>query len=229
MTTRQPPRQRPQAPHRKPWWLWAGIVGIIAIALGIAVWSTSGTDTTVSQGTTGTDNSSSSATETQPVTVVGTALPAPPESGADPAIGLTPPTLHGFTFDGSPIDITPGGGRAKMVVFLAHWCPHCNNEMPVILRWAATGGAPANLDIVSVSTAVNIQRDNYPPSKWIVKKEWTFPVLADSSNSDAAAAYGVTGFPTFTIVGPDGLVKVRTSGELAETELDGLVANALAG
>ncbi len=120
--------------------------------------------------------------ETRPVTVDGTPLPAPPESGADTAIGLTPPTLHGSTFTGAPIDIVPGGGRAKMVVFLAHWCPHCNNEIPVIQRWAATGGQPDNLDIVGVSTSADVQRENYPPSKWIVDKKWTWPVLADSSN-----------------------------------------------
>jgi thiol-disulfide isomerase/thioredoxin len=217
MTTHQPPRKRPPATHKKPWWLWAGIAGIVALALVIAVWGASGSDNKAVVG------------ETRPVTVVGTPLPGAPQSGADTAIGLTPPTLHGSSFDGSPIDITPGGGRAKMVVFLAHWCPHCNNEIPVILRWAATGGVPDNLDIVAVSTSANAQRDHYPPSKWIVAMKWTWPVLADSATADAAQAYGVTSFPTFTIVGSDGVVKLRSSGELAETELDGLVAKALTG
>ena len=219
---RQPTPPPPPPPRKKTLWLFGGIGALIVIALGIAVWSASGNDT-VTQGSGGT------AAEVQPVTVVGTPLPPPPESGVDTAIGLQAPTLKGFTFDGSPIDITPGGGRAKMVVFLAHWCPHCNREIPVILRWAATGGVPANLDIVGVSTAVSAQRDNYPPSKWIVDKQWTYPVMADSANNDAAAAYGVAAVPTFSIIGPDGTVKLRSSGELAETQLDGLVASALAG
>jgi cytochrome c biogenesis protein CcmG/thiol:disulfide interchange protein DsbE len=208
-------------------WLWVAIAAVIALALGIALWSTSGSDTTVEQGTTATDNASSSAAETQPVTVVGTALPVAPEGGADSAIGLTAPTLQGFHFDGSPIDITPGG-RAMMVVFLAHWCPHCNNEIPVLQSWAAAGGLPANLDIIGVSTAASAQRDNYPPSKWIVDKQWAWPVMADSNNSDAANAYGVAGFPTFVIVGADGKVKVRSSGELPIADLEALVKQALA-
>jgi cytochrome c biogenesis protein CcmG, thiol:disulfide interchange protein DsbE len=213
--------------RKTPVWLWAAIGGVIAIALGIAVWSTSGSDATVKQGTTATDNASSSAAETQPVTVVGTALPVAPESGPDlAAIGLTAPTLQGFHFDGSPIDITPGG-HSKMVVFLAHWCPHCNREIPVLQSWAAAGGVPADLDIIGVSTAVSAQRDNYPPSKWIVDKKWIWPVMADSTNSDAANAYGVAGFPTFVIVGPDGKVKVRSSGELAIADLDALVKQSL--
>ena len=219
---------RPSPAHKKPIWLWAGIVGIVALALGIAVWSTSGSDTTVSQGTTATDNSSSSAAETQPVTVEGAALPAPPEAGEDLAIGMKVPTLRGFRFDGSPIDIVPDG-RAKMVVFLAHWCPHCNNEIPVLQGWAAAGGVPAELDIVGVSTAVNSQRENFPPSQWLIDSEWSWPMLADSVNSDAAVAYGIGGFPSFVIVGADGTVKVRSSGELPVADLDALVKAALAG
>jgi cytochrome c biogenesis protein CcmG, thiol:disulfide interchange protein DsbE len=216
----------PSTSSKKAPWLWAAIAGVVAIALGIAVWSTSGSDATVKQGTTATDNASSSAAETQPVTVDGAALPVAPETGPDSAIGLTAPTLHGFHFDGSPIDIAPGG-RSKMVVFLAHWCPHCNNEIPVLQSWAAAGGVPADLDIIGVSTAVSAQRDNYPPSKWIVDKQWIWPVLADSTNSDAANAYGVAGFPTFVIVGADGKVKVRSSGELPVADLDALVKQAL--
>ncbi len=218
---------QPSPSRKKPLWLGAGIVGILAIALGIAL-LTGGDDAKVSEGTTATDNASSSAAETQPVTVTGAALPVPPAAGADSAIGMTAPTLSGFTFDGSPIDITPSG-RAKMVVFLAHWCPHCNREIPVLQSWAAAGGVPADLDIVGVSSAVTAQSDNYPPSKWLAGAEWVWPVLADSAESDAAAAYGVGGFPTFVIVGADGKVKIRSSGELPEADLDALVKQAVAG
>ena len=222
----QPPRVPPPA-RQKPLWLWLGMVGIIAVALGIAVWSTTGSDATVSQGTTATDASASSTAETQPVTVTGTALPTLTESGADAAVGMTVPALSGFQFDGAPIDVTPTG-KAKMVVFLAHWCPHCNREIPVLQAWAESDGVPPGLDIIGVSTAVNAQRDNFPPSKWIVAKEWTWPVMADSVNSDAAQAYGVGGFPTFVIVGADGKVKVRSSGELPVADLDALVKQAVA-
>ena len=219
--------QAPSATSKKPPWLWLSLVVIVAVALGIAVWSTSDDDAAVSQGTTAAGGANSSAAETQPVSVVGATLPGPPETGADPAIGMTAPTLNGFHFDGSPIGIAPDG-RAKMVVFLAHWCPHCNREIPVLQSWAGGGGVPADLDIIGVSTAVNAQRDNYPPSEWIADRAWTWPVLADSADSDAAHAYGVGGFPTFVIVGADGKVKVRSSGELPVADLDTLVKLALA-
>jgi thiol-disulfide isomerase/thioredoxin len=214
--------KRPASPPKKPWWLWAAIGAIIVIALGIAAWATTGNDKKVSVGTPG------NAGETQPVTVVGTALTPPPQSGADTELGATPPILKGFTFAGAPIEITPGGGRAKMVVFLAHWCPHCNREIPVIEAWAQSG-LPANLDIIGVSTGVAADRDNYPPSQWIVKMNWKWPVMADSAKGDAALAYGVAGYPTFLIIGADGKVKVRNSGELPVADLDAMVKKALAG
>jgi hypothetical protein len=97
----------------------------------------------------------------------------------------------------------------------------------VLQAWAAAGGVPADLDIIGVSTSVTNQRDNYPPSKWLASMAWTWPALADSANSDAARAYGVSGFPTFVIVGADGKVKVRSSGELPVADLDALVKQAL--
>ena len=53
--------------------------------------------------------------------------------------------------------------------------------------------------------------------------------MADSAAADAERAYGVAGFPTFVIVGADGKVKARSSGELPLADLDALVKQALAG
>jgi thiol-disulfide isomerase/thioredoxin len=159
--------------------------------------------------------------------VVGDLLAPQEKSGADSSVnGKTPPTLNGFTFAGSPIDVTPGG-TAKMVVFLAHWCPHCNREIPVIEQWAAAGRVPQGLDIIGISTAVTNQRDNYPPSEWLQRMNWTSPVMADSANGDAARAWGVGGFPTIVIVGTDGTVKMRFSGEMTLEEMDTFVRQAL--
>jgi predicted DsbA family dithiol-disulfide isomerase len=52
--------------------------------------------------------------------------------------------------------------------------------------------------------------------------------MADSEAKDAARAYGVSGFPFFTIVGADGKVKVRASGEIEIDQLTQIVNAALA-
>jgi thiol-disulfide isomerase/thioredoxin len=167
------------------------------------------------------------AAENQPVEVVGSALVPLENEAADPAVGQPAPTLRGATFDGSPLEIAPGGGTDQLIVFLAHWCPHCNAELPIIEEWRAAGMIPDGLDVVAVSTAVSSDRPNYPPSKWLDDKGWTWPALADSADMTAAAAYGVTGYPFMVIVGPDGDVKGRTSGQKELAALDAWVTSTL--
>lgn len=204
--------------------LVAGLV--VAIAAVLAFGITGGTNSDDATDDTTIDSSNGSSTsETQPVTVVGDPLPPFDRPENDTSIGSTPPTLEGFAFDGSPMSITPGAtGRATMMVFLAHWCPHCNAEIPVLIEWNESGGVPDTLDVIGVSTAVFEDRDNYPPSKWIDDKGFPWPVMADSDNSDAAVAYGVTGFPTFTLIDANGKVLYRADGEKTLEELEFIIA-----
>lgn len=207
--------------------LVALVVGlVVAIAAVLAFGITGGSNSDDATDDTTIDSSNGSSTsETQPVTVVGDPLPPFDTPENDTSIGSTPPTLEGFAFDGSPMSITPGStGRATMVVFLAHWCPHCNAEIPVLIEWNESGGVPDNLDVIGVSTAVFEDRDNYPPSKWIDDKGFPWPVMADSDNSDAAVAYGVTGFPTFTLIDTNGKVLYRADGEKTLEELEFIIA-----
>ena len=206
-----------------------GVTLAIAIALVIAFVAGGSQDSTSSNSTKAPINDEpGSAGENQPVDVVGEALEALPETGTDPAIGVMAPALNGHAFDGSNLSVTPGDGKPYMVVFLAHWCPHCNREVPRLIEWQASGAIPADLQIVGVSTAAASDRPNYPPSQWVIDKGWPWSVMADSEAMDAAQAYGVSGFPFFTIVGADGKVKVRASGEIEIDQLTQIVNAALA-
>ena len=53
------------------------------------------------------------------------------------------------------------------------------------------------------------------------------PTLADSADNEAAQAYGVSGFPFIVVVGEDGTVKGRFSGEMGLDDLDQAVREAL--
>ena len=148
-----------------------------------------------------------------PVTVEGAALPALPSGGTDPAIGRMFPGMSGVSvLDGSALAI-PADGRPKLVVYLAHWCPHCQKEVPLLQRWIDDGGVPEGLDLYAVSTGVRADRDNFPPAGWLAEEGWTVPTLADSQDMDAARAAGLTGYPFFVGVDGDGRVVERTSGE----------------
>lgn len=204
-------------------------VGVaIVAALLIAVLSGGDSNGDSSGSAANQGDASSSTGENQAVEVVGAVLEPLPESGADPVAGLEAPTINGSSFDSTPITVNPGDGQNYMLVFLAHWCPHCNREVPRLIEWQASGGIPADLQIIGISTAVASDRPNYPPSQWVVDKGWPWPVMADSKNMDAAEAYGVSGFPFFVFVGADGTVKIRKSGEIEIEQLNQLVAEALA-
>jgi len=206
-----------------------GVIAAIVIAFVIAIIA-GGSNDSASSDTTKVPNSDGtvSAGENQPVEVVGDVLEPLPESGDDSTIGLMAPTLNGYAFDGSNLSVTPGNGKPYMLVFLAHWCPHCNREIPRLIEWQASGAVPADLQIIGVSTGVANDRPNYPPSQWVVEKGWPWPVMADSEGVDAARAYGVSGYPFFVLVGADGEVKVRGSGELEIDQLNQIVNTALA-
>jgi cytochrome c biogenesis protein CcmG/thiol:disulfide interchange protein DsbE len=177
-------------------------------------------------------NSSSSvdpaAEQTRTVTVTGTPLPPLPAKGADPAIGMTPPTLAGANFTGTPVTIAPGTGGPMLVVFVAHWCPHCQREVPRLVSWIGQGAPPADLQLFAVSTAVDKSAGNYPPSSWLAKVSWTKPVLVDDDKGSAAQAWGLTSFPYFVLVGADGKVKLRVTGEVDTDDLTTMINQALA-
>lgn len=172
---------------------------------------------------------SGSAAENQPVTVAGEALPSHPSSGTDNGIGLTPPALSGSSFDGSPITVDPCATTgATMVVFVAHWCPHCNVEVPRLVEWYESGAVPDGLQVVAVSTGVESNADNYPPSQWITDNNWPWPVLADDAEQTAAQAWGLDAYPYFVIINSDGVVTARDTGEKSIEDITALVDAALA-
>jgi thiol-disulfide isomerase/thioredoxin len=170
----------------------------------------------------------------RPVEVVGEPLPTLDSPASDPALGTPAPVLHGFAFDGSPITIGEAGCGPVLVVFLAHWCPHCNAEIPRLLEWQQSGAMPAGLQVVAIATAVSEGAPNFPPRQWLETKGWNWPVMIDQSQGAqsagvAATAYGASGWPYLVLVGDDGLVKARYAGEIEVSDLQALVEAGLAG
>ena len=159
----------------------------------------------------------------RPVTIEGDPLaPYPGPDETDPAVGQLAPVVSGVDYEGNPITIDAAANGPTMVVLLAHWCPHCNDEIPRLNEWRDSGDVPEDLDVVGVSTAVRPGEANYPPDQWLVDKDWQWPALADSDLSqDVAAnnptsafrAFGGQSFPTLVIIGSDGRVLRRFSGE----------------
>jgi thiol-disulfide isomerase/thioredoxin len=151
------------------------------------------------------------------VEVTGGALPRLPDGTADPAIGTPAPVMTGADYDGNPVAIDAAAHGPTMVIVMAHWCPHCNAEVPKINQLRDEGRIPEGVEIVAVSSALNPDAPNFPPDQWLLDVDWTFPVIADGVNADGSfvgyETFGVSGVPFVVLIDGDGNVVQRWAGE----------------
>ena len=163
------------------------------------------------------------------ITVEGAPLDPYDESVEDLSVGTAAPVVGGESFDGTAMTIGGPTENATMIVFLAHWCPHCNDEIPELIALEEAGELPEGLDVIGVSTAVDPSADNYPPSDWIDENGWPWPTMADDADLTAIAAMGGTSFPFTVVLDEDGNVLARKAGTSSAEETTAFLEDALAG
>lgn len=216
-------RPRPSAPPAKrlpivPLAIGA-VVLVLAVGLAIAL-ATGGDDTSTTNG---------DLAAFAPVTVQGTNLPGFTETAGDPAVGEEAPLLVGETPDGTAIEV--GGtsaGEPTLIAFLAHWCPHCQAELPLLVDLEEQG-AFDGVRTVAVLTGTDEAAPNFPPAAWLQDEGWAGDVLVDDEGTSAGIAYGLAGYPFMVMLDADGRVVARTSGELPAEDVVSLVEAASAG
>ena len=131
----------------------------------------------------------------------------------DPAAGTVAPDIVGTDFLGEEVRIE-ADGRPKVVYFLAHWCPHCQAEVPVVQDLIDGGQVPEGLDLYAVSTAVDSSEGNYPPQSWLERANFSLPVVRDDAASSVFQAWGGSGFPYVVYLDGENRVLARSSGSL---------------
>lgn len=183
-----------------------GLIAVIVITMG------SGGDETLEVGA--------------PV-ITGDPLPEFDTIANDTAVGMTIPEITGADFAGTPVSITLNG-KPKMLLFFAHWCSVCQQEVPMIADWLPGATLPEGLEMITVSTGVNPNQNNYPPSAWMEREGWTVPVILDDAGYSVADAFGLSAYPYFVFVDADGKVVVRLTGGLAIATIESIL-NELAG
>lgn len=153
------------------------------------------------------------------VDVTGDNLPRFTEnSKKDLAVGKPLPTLVGTTMQDEKGTITAEDG-AQIIAVMAHWCPHCQKEIPKIRDWAEEN-LPDGVSIRGVSTAASESQPNFPPAEWLASEEWTYPTLLDDEADSAAEALGTQGYPFILFVNADGTIAKRFSGEMPIEDIE---------
>lgn len=220
------------------------LVAVILIAVAVIAFSGGGDDgEEASTGTGGEAIDDGGTPATLPagqqafgeVTVEGAELPEYVKGADDPAVGERAPTLVGETPTGEPITIDPADGP-MVIAFLAHWCPHCQAEVPRIVELASEspgGDTIEGVPFAAVLTASDPVLENFPPGQWLTDEGWPGPAMLDSeaesgSIPTALGAYGVAGYPFLVAIDSDGNVAARSSGELGDDGLEDFFAQAAA-
>ena len=157
---------KPASAAKRSFPVWPVLIGAIVVAGILAVVLTSGGDDDNDTVVAGPGEAGESAA----VTVTGEPLPIFEETRDDPAVGEAAPILAGSNFAGDPVTIPSADGNAKAIFFVAHWCPHCRDEIPRLSEWLKTHDLPAGVEIDIVSTRVNESPVNYPPSAWLAAR-----------------------------------------------------------
>lgn len=196
------------------WWIIGGVVGLgLIVWLAMSIAGEAPVDESMGYGD---------------PTVEGDPLPVYAAGQQDVSVGLTAPTVEGADWNDNPVSIEPDG-TAKIVVFLAHWCPHCQAEVPVVQDWVEAGNLPDDVELITVVTSTDRLRPNWPPQDWLEEEGWTAPVIMDDQIGTVAGNYGMSGTPFYVVLDGDNTNLGRVSGEIGAQGLDALLALAQSG
>lgn len=143
------------------------------------------------------------------LTVSGTATanaPAPPLAGPD-------------VVTNEPLSLASVKGKPTLLVFWAHWCPHCQKMMPVFQQFADDHSDAFN--VLTVATAIGAQPSQpqfSSPKRLMTTQDITLPTMRDGDGA-AATAYDVTGFPAMYLVDANGVLVGSAQGEMSPQQL----------
>ena len=162
------------------------------------------------------------------VAVTGQALPLLGTTPQDTAVGLSIPEIVGNDFAGAAVAITDDG-MAKLIMIVAHWCPYCQDEIPVVRDWYAANELPENVSLYAATIWSDPTRENFPPGAWLEREQFDVPVIVDDEAGSIATALGVSGVPFWVLVNTDGTVAARGSGAIPEEAITEIVDMLAAG
>lgn len=189
---------------------WLIVIGVV-VAVGAVLFAAFGLDADADRPTVG-DLAGSP-------TIEGAPLPTFTDPASDDVAGQPAPVVTGTDFDGAPTTIG-APGSPQILLFMASWCPSCQQELPQVVSWLDAGRLPDGVELTAVLTGLDDSRPNWPPDRWIEREGYTGPVLIDDAAGAAGAAYGLSGTPYWVFVDANGAVVRRHAGMLPMESVD---------
>lgn len=132
------------------------------------------------------------------------------------------PSFSAPALDGGVFTWSDYLGTPTVLAVWASWCPHCQAELP---RLDAAVKAHTELQLVSVTTAIQMVEDAPSPRQYMDAEGLSFPVAVDDPQVTLMTGLGVTSFPTVFYVDASGTVVTTTAGELEPAALEKILAN----
>ena len=137
------------------------------------------------------------------------------------ARGLAAPTFSAPNENSEVVTIEKNG-NAKALIFLAHWCGYCQQEVPVVQEYVDLIGVPDGIELIAIATSIDRARDNYPPHDWLANEGWSETQLYDL-DKEIATAYGLNAFPYWVFLDKDLKVVARRTGNLPQDQVGQLL------
>lgn len=138
------------------------------------------------------------------VTLVPAARPVTwPELPGPPKVGTAAPPLRGQAFRGT-LPATLVGKGEHLLFFWATWCAPCKAAVPEVMAFAQARQVP----VVAIT-----DEPRETLQAFFARWKQPFPAVVVSDEARGSfSAYGVSGTPTFVLVGADGVVRGLRTG-----------------
>lgn len=128
-------------------------------------------------------------------------------------------------YSGREVSLEEMKGKPTLLTVWAHWCPHCQKELPIIQQLSKEQAADVNFLTLTTAAGQQPASAQYAtPATLMQTQGITIPTLRD----DGAAGMkelGVSGFPTLFVIDADGNVQGKASGEMPKDQLLQFIQN----
>lgn len=133
--------------------------------------------------------------------------------------GAQAPDFTADTVDGGSVSVGGGSSDATMLVFFATWCPHCQEEAPII---SDLENEYDDLKIVMVG--IDGQDNPEKVREFVQRYDIQSPAVYDTS---LGARYQVSGYPTVYVLDGSGKIVGANTGEAPKEAYEEWIQKAL--